>query len=135
MTANTQPIFTLTPHVSWGAITTANTAMDGTGTVTTIFTAGTNGSYISKIIIKFQGSSTATVVRFFVNNGSTNATAANNSLIAEQQLPNVTASNSTAQPTISVPIDIAIPNGYVLTATIGTTVTNAISINAIGGDY
>jgi len=81
MTANTQPIFPLTPKVSWGTVTTANTAKDGTGTVVTVFTAGADGSRIDQIKVRALGTNVATVIRFFVNNGSTNATAANNSLV------------------------------------------------------
>ena len=39
MAANTAPIYSRTPVVGWGTLTTANTAKDGTGTVVTLFTA------------------------------------------------------------------------------------------------
>jgi hypothetical protein len=40
MAANTIPIYSKAGQIKYGTLTTANTAMDGTGTVLTIFTAG-----------------------------------------------------------------------------------------------
>jgi len=135
MTANTSPIYTKTPNHGFGVVATANTAMDGTGTVVTVFTAGASGSYVSEIVFKFAGSSVATVARIFENNGSSTSVAANNSLVMEQQLPNVTASNSTPQPDIVVPVNRTLPAGYKLTVAIGTTVASNIAITVLGGDY
>ena len=80
MVANTAPIFSRQAHVSWvNGITAANTAKDGTGTVDTVFTAdATNGSFLQKLIIRPRGTNVVSVLRVFLNNGSTNATAANN---------------------------------------------------------
>ena len=87
MSANTSPIFGLVPHISGIQIpVTANTAKDGTGTVATIFTAGAEGSKIERVFLQHMGSNTATVVRFFVNNGGTNSTATNNYLVHEEAL-------------------------------------------------
>ena len=87
MTANIDPIYSKLADIQWTTIASAasaNTALDGTGTVYTAFTAdATNGGFIQRMRIKAPSTSTATVLRVFVNNGSTNATAANNSLIDE----------------------------------------------------
>ena len=48
---NTSPIFTLVPNVGFARLAAANTARDGSGTVTTIFTAGTEGSLLNKITL------------------------------------------------------------------------------------
>jgi hypothetical protein len=137
MPANTQPIFTLTPDVSWGtsAITTANTAMDGTGTVVTVFTAATNGSYVQKLRVKPAGTNVQTVVRVFINNGSTNATAANNILFDEITIPATTASNTTALSAFEIPLNFALQSGYKLNVTIGTTVAAGVYVSVVGGDY
>lgn len=52
-------------------VTTANTNRNGTGTIVTVFTAGANGSRIDDISIDATGTTTAGVVRLFLNDGST----------------------------------------------------------------
>ena len=54
MSANTSPIYSLTPNVHGAAVTAGNATSDGTGTVGSsslpvIYTAGTNGSYVSVV--------------------------------------------------------------------------------------
>ena len=145
MTANTQPIFPLTPKVSWATLTTANTAKDGTGTVVTVFTAGADGSRIDQIKVRALGTNVATVMRFFVNNGSTNATAANNSLIHEATIAATTLSETaalvdnnitiSANTTETIPPIPYLPAGYKLNVTIGTTVAAGLQVTVHGGDY
>jgi hypothetical protein len=137
MPANTAPIFTLTPDVQWGptAITTANTAKDGTGTVLTVFTAGANGSYVQRIRFRPAGTNVQTVARVFINNGSTNATAANNILWDEITIAGTTVSETAAQSTFEIPLNYALPAGYVLNITIGTTIAAGLYVSVIGGDY
>lgn len=137
MPANTSPIFTLTPRASWGTavITAANTAKDGTGTVTGVFTAGSNGSFLQKIRFRPAGTNVATVARIFINNGSTNATAANNILFDEITLPAVTLSEVGAQPLQELPLNIAVPAGYVVNVVLGTAVSAGHYVSVVGGDY
>ena len=146
MAANKQPIYTLTPDIQWGAadgnggaagpLKTANTAKDGTGTVLTIFTAdATNGGFISRIIARPAGTNTASVLRVFINNGSTNATIANNVMIAELTLTATTLSEVAALPPYEIPLGFALPAGYKLNVTIGTTIAAGIFVSAIGGKY
>jgi hypothetical protein len=136
MAANTQPVFTLTPHTAIGAsITSANTATDGTGTVQTMFTAGASGSYVKKVVVRALGSNAASVFRVFLNNGGSNTTATNNALIAELSMPVTTASNSVALPSFEIPLEFAMPASYTLLATIGTAVSGGVIPTVIGGDY
>jgi hypothetical protein len=137
MAANTNPIFTLAPRTSWGttAITTANTAKDGTGTVLGVFTAGTNGSYVQRIRFRPAGTNVQTVARLFINNGSTNGTAANNILFDEITIAATTLSETTSQSTFEIPLNFALPAGYVLNVTIGTSIAAGLYVSAIGGDY
>ena len=137
MPANTAPIFTLTARTSWGTttITTANTAKDGTGTVLGVFTAGSNGSYIQRIRFRPSGTAVQTVARIFINNGFTNATAANNILFDEITLSAITISETQAQPSFEIPMNFAIPAGYVLNITLGTTVAAGYYVSVVGGDY
>lgn len=137
MAANTSPIFLATPRDSY--ITTgvnANTALDGTGTVATAFTASaTNGSKIEDVYLNHLGTNVATVVRFFINNGSSNAVAANNALVHEETM----AINTLSQVAASVPIiwraNLVLPASYKLNVTIGTAIAAGIMVTAVGGDY
>ena len=137
MAANTAPIFSHTPAMGWGTITAANTAKDGTGTVVTIFTAdATEGSYVEGIKLKPLGTNVASVMRIFINNGLTNATAANNILFADQGLLAVTNTEVAGQTEYIVPIRMALPAGYRINITLGTAVAAgwaACTMNA--GNY
>lgn len=145
MPANTVPIFPVNQNVSWGTVAAANTAVDGTGTVATVFTAGANGTKIDQIKVRSLGTNVATVIRFFINNGQTNATAANNSLIHEVTIPATTVTQVAAQTDNDVTItknttDTAVPipylpAGYKINVTIGTTVAAGLQVSVHGADY
>lgn len=145
MPANTSPLFALTPNISGssadgdggtaGPIKTANTAMDGTGTVNTVYTAGANGSYVKKIRFRATGTNVASVGRVFLNNGSTNATIANNHFIAEASLPATTANAAGALALIDLDLFIFLPASWRVYATIGTSVAAGWFATCEGGDY
>jgi hypothetical protein len=138
MPANTQPIFSRLADIQWSPafMTTANTAKDGTGTVATAFTAdATNGGFIQAITARSVGTNVATVLRVFINNGSANTAAANNSLIAEMTLAATTLSEVAAQPDYVIQINRTLPAGYKLLCTIGTTVAAGYQVTVFGGKY
>lgn len=97
---------------------------DGTEAVGTamalLFTAGVNGSRVEKIIARIgstaggvpAGTTTATVVRVWLNNGSANTTATNNSLIAELTIPATAVSAVAAVNGWEIPLNICVPAGY-----------------------
>ena len=137
-TANTQPIFSSLGDIQWGAtaITTANTAKDGTGTVLTVFTAdATNGGFVQRIRFRSAGTNIATVARVFINNGSANSTPANNILYDEITLAATTLSEVGALPTYELPLNFALPPGDKLNVTLGTTVAAGYYVSVIGGKY
>lgn len=160
MPVTATPIFTQTPNVGANnaILSTAMTntsAFDGTQATGTamalVFTAGANGSRIDQITCRFastngaaaSGTSSATLVRFWINNGSANTTATNNIFLGEVAMAatTVTALGTTALAVGSLPVPtggLNLPAGYRIYA--GTTVaaggTNiAIAVNAVGGDY
>lgn len=144
MAANTSPIFIRTADIQWGAtdgnggsagpLKTANTAKDGTGTVLTVFTAdATEGGMVRKLIAKPCGTNVASVLRLFINNGSTNATLANNTFIQDVTLPAITNSEVQAQVQIEIVLDLILPAGYKLNVVLGTTVSAGWQITAVGG--
>lgn len=141
MSANVQPIFPIAPAASWGTVAAANTAKDGTGTVVTIFTAGVNGSRVDSVKIRALGTNVATVMRFFINNGSPNSTPTNNSLFYEVTCPATTLSEVASLADISLIFDgvnlpqIVLPAGYKINVALGTAVAAGLNVTAIGGAY
>lgn len=143
---NIAPIYTGIPDFQWGAadgnggtagpLKTANTAKDGTGTVLTVFTAdATNGGYVKTLRVRAAGTNVATVLRVFINNGSTNATIANNILIAELTCAATTLSEVAALPELLMNLGIALPLGYKINVAIGTTVAAGLFVSVQGGKY
>lgn len=135
MPANTSPIFPVVPNVGWGKLLTANTAKDGTGTVVTVFTAGANGARVDEIRVRALGTNVATALRVFQNNGSTNATATNNTLIAGSTIAAATISEVAEFGETIIQINKSIPAGHVINTTIGTTVAAGLQVTCYGGDY
>jgi hypothetical protein len=135
------PQFTKVGKLGWGVLTAANTAYDGTGTVLTLLTAsGTGGDlyggdFVQRIRLKALGTNVATVARIFVNNGSANSSAANNSLIEEVTLASTTASNTTGLYPYDVVLNLWLPPAYKILCTLGTAVSAGWQFTAIGGVY
>lgn len=137
------PQYAATMKVSMGTVTAANIAKDGTGTVVTVATGGTSGSLINKIEVRALGTNVATVMRFFVNNGLTNATAANNSLVYESTIAATTLSEvaALADNVIDVtrgattePVVPFLPPGYKINITIGTAVAAGLAVTVFYSD-
>lgn len=138
MAANTNPIFSRTPDIQWSpaAITAANTAKDGTGTVSTVFTAdASEGGRLERLRIRALGTNVATVLRVFLNNGLTNATPANNVLFTEMTIAATTLSEVAALLENEIPMNISLPPGYKVNVTIGTAVAAGLVVTAVGGKY
>ncbi len=138
MPANTQPIFSSLGDIEWRAtvLNTQNTAKDGTGTVLTCFTAdATNGGFVQRIRFRAAGTNIATVARVFINNGSANSTPANNILYDEITLAATTLSEVAALAVYELPLNFALPPGYKLNVTLGTTVAAGYYVSVIGGKY
>lgn len=160
MAVTATPVFTQTPNVGSlnAVLSTAMTntkSFDGTETAGTalalVFTAGADGARVDQVMCRLastngataSGTSSATVVRFWINNGSANTTAGNNIFLGEVAIPAtaVTALASSALTTypLSLPVNgLNIPGTYRLYA--GTTVaaggTNiGIAVSAFGGNY
>ena len=138
MAQNITPIFPLAPRTSWSAaaITAAVVAKDGTGAVTPVFTAkAVDGSRVDYLKVRALGTNVATVMRVFINNGLTNATAANNVLFMERTIPATTLSETAELADNYIPLDISLPASFVINVTIGTAVAAGLMVTAVGGDY
>lgn len=138
MAANTIPIWGKSPDVQWiDGVATANTSKDLTaGTSYLVFTAdATNGSYVQRLRFRAKGTNVATVARVFINNGGVVSTLANNALFDEITLPATTVSETSAQPVFEVPMNIALPAGYKIYVTVGTTVAAGFMVTGVGAKY
>jgi hypothetical protein len=62
--------YAATPRAAHAQVLVANTARDGSGTIVTVFTAGSSGSRIDDITIIATGTTTAGMVRLFLHDGS-----------------------------------------------------------------
>ena len=124
MAQNTSPIFGLNIKNTWtGAVTTAETSTTAPSAATLAGTAGANGTYVKRLLIKPLGTNIQTVARVFVNNGSTPGTASNNSLIKEFTLPATTASANAALIDIEIFLGLWLAPSYKIYVALGTTVS------------
>ena len=144
MGANTQPIFSKIGDVSSNGTTgMAPTITTATGDYTgvsanhkLVFTAdATNGGFIQRLRFKCLGSATQSVARIYINNGTDNTTATNNSWYGEISLPAVSAINTTSIIDLDYPMNIAIPAGFKIFVGLGTTVTLGWVVIPIAGKY
>jgi hypothetical protein len=145
MPANTDPIFTLSGDVStngttgMGVLVTA-AANDYTGIGANnflIWTAdSTNGGVLQRIRAKAGGTNIATVLRLFINNGSTNGTATNNVFFGELSLPATTAIATAATIDMEYSMgNLALPAGWRVYGGLGTAVAAGWVFCGIGGKY
>lgn len=131
MTANTNPIFTATPKIGIGQISTANTNRDGTGTIGTILSAGTYGTRVNRIQIKATVTTTAGMIRIFIHDGS------NYRLYKEIPVDAITPSGTVEAFEYTLDLQnedaIILPTGYSIRAS--THNAETFNVFAEGGDY
>jgi len=128
---------------------TSTKAFDGTDTAGTalalVYTVGANGGTVEKVIARYSGTagaapsgtSNATALRVWINNGSTNTTATNNLLVADIPVPAWTPSAVAANGGFEIPLFLKLPAGYKVyvgtpTAMGGTAC--ALAVGAFGTD-
>jgi hypothetical protein len=104
MSANTLPVFGLTPNSEPSRIAAANTARDGSGSLVTITTVGANGGKLAWVkITSAQATAAASstmVVRIFV----TDAAGANPRLVIEALLTTLTPSTVVIGSTVVIDV-------------------------------
>lgn len=128
MAGNASPIYSRVGAISLGsAITAVVTDYTGIGANYQVaFTAdATNGGFIQRIRFKAAGTNAVSVARIFLNNGSANTTASNNTFYGEISLPATTASTTAATVDVDYPMGIALPPGYRIVIGISATTTLA----------
>jgi len=142
--ANNNPIYSrlgdMTSDGSTGMATDITTATgDYTGVSANhklVFTAdATNGGYVRYLKFVAKGTNTASVARIYINNGSSNGTATNNTFFGQMSLPATTAINTAATAEYIYPMDVALPPGFTIYVGVGTTVAAGWVCTAVGGKY
>ena len=118
----------------------ANIALDANAAnAYIIMSASISGSFVQRVRFKASGSTSATVARIFINNGGVTGSGTNNFLFDEITLPATTnTGNATAATAVyELPLNIALPPGYRLLATLGVaqSTTGGWSATAIAGSY
>jgi len=144
MAVNTAPIYSIKGDVSANDGTTmpANITTatgDYTGVSANhalVHTADDmSGSYVRKLKFVAAGTNVATVARIYINNGSAQTTATNNTLFGQLSLPATTATNTAATSELEYPLDLALPPGFRIYVGLGTTVAAGWSVTCIAGQY
>lgn len=116
-----------TANTGLAVISTANSNLDGTGTLGTVLTAAGNGTKVKSVTIKAVGSTTAQgMVRLFVDEGTAR-------LIAEIEIPIVTQGSADEGFEIFLPLDLDLQSGAILKAS--TQIANTFNIIAEGLDW
>jgi hypothetical protein len=131
MAVNTTPIFTKSGLVQGlaAALTTANTAMDGTGTLNDVFTAGADGALAIKLVCRALGTNVATVLRVFYFDGTTNR------LFTEMSIPGTTAVTNSALAPFEIPLGLLMKSGDKLKVTLGAAIAAGVMVSVVGASY
>lgn len=128
----TDPQFTSVVRAAVKLVSAANTNRDGTGTLVDILAGGTNGTRVERVEITARGTTTAGVIRLYLNDGTTAF------LIREILVTAITPSTSLAVFSAQVLFNLdslilLIPSGYKLQAS--THNAENFNVAAYGGDF
>ena len=123
------PAFASTLKTANGVLSVANTGRDGTGTVVTVFSAGTNGSIVESITVQATATTTAGMVRVFVHDGTNFRLY--DEIAVTAATPSATVKAFRAQNTYTNR-PIKLPNGYSLR--FSTEKAEAFNVVVEGGD-
>lgn len=120
------PIFVGTPK--FAAVTTglsANTALDGTGVLTTLATIGSSGGRLDTMYFTHLGTNVATALRVFVNDR----------LVHEETM----AANTLSQVAASIQnvwrANMILPASATIKVTIGTAIASGVMVAAEYGEF
>lgn len=127
----TAPNYAATPRIGIANQATANTARDGTGTLATVLTAGSNGTRIDNIVIKATVTTTAGMVRLYIHNGTTAF------LWREVAVNAITASGTV--PAFEQTIDCSVPGSLLFLPTghslrFAPNAAESFNVTAVGAD-
>jgi hypothetical protein len=110
-------------------ISTANSNLNGTGTLGSVITGASNGTLIKSITIKAIGNTTRGMIRLFIYDGS------NTRILEEIKIPAVTKSSIDHSFEITLYINYTLKAGYTLKASTENAETFAITANGLDWTY
>jgi hypothetical protein len=135
MTASTTPVFTKTPKIGIAVLGTFDASMTAPAgaQVSTVFTAGADGSKIEEIVVEANATLAAGLVNLWLHDGSTLR------LFDQVQLATTPAMSTTARG-FRLPnqyANLVLPAGWSLRASHTTTGndTSKLTVLAFGGDF
>jgi len=108
-------------------ISTANTNLDGTGTLGTVLTAGANGTLIKTVTFQGLGTTTHGMLRLFITGGG------NTRLLMEVEVPAVIRAGTDPAFAVTVPLNFCLQDTYVLKAS--TEKAESFNVIAEGLDW
>jgi len=127
----TAPQYAATPHVWQIRISTANTNRDGTGTLGTLATGAANGSVITAVQAQALATTTAGMIRFFVDSDELSTVEALFEIAVAAIIPAAgTAAWTSGVYVLNPPLTLA-ENDTLL---VGTHNAETFSVRAFGGD-
>jgi hypothetical protein len=121
------PVFAGTPKVWQQALSVANTALDGTGTLADVLTAGASGSRLDRVRVKASGTTTVGMIRLFIYDGT------NTYFYKDIPVAAVTPSASVQSWEADVTMAMDFPATWHLKAS--TNNAETFKIFGLGGDY
>jgi hypothetical protein len=121
------PQFASSPRLGIATISTANTNLNGSGTLVNVVVAGSSGTKINEVTIQAAGTVTSGMVRLFVFDGTTNY------LFDEFTIPaTIPSSSVAAYRTYKNYDNFVLPSGNTLRAS--TANSETFNVMAWGGD-
>lgn len=131
MAVTPTPAMTQVPVLGKALISTANTGKDGTGTLGTVRAAGPQGDIIDYLVVQAIGTTTAGMVRLFVDDGTNIRLLAEISVTAATPSGTVQAFRAVWTPDGGIPLPL--PNGSTLKAS--THNAESFVVWAAGGQF
>lgn len=127
----TSPAFIGTPRIGITTVSTANTAIDGTGTITTLITGAATGTRVLEVDTQCAATSAAALVNLFLStDGGT----------TWHLFDQITITAATSSATVKANRNLATYANLILpdaNARLGctTTISQATKVVALGGDF
>jgi hypothetical protein len=117
-----------TANTGWATISTANTNLNGTGTLGTVLTGASNGTLIKSVMVKAITNTGEGMVRLFVDDGSGNIR-----LLKEIPVPAITKSSINPAFEVKLEMNFTLKSGCILKAS--TELSNTFNVIAEGLDW
>lgn len=126
----TNPTFTSTPRYDQVNVATANTAIDGTGTITTLVTGVAAGTKIFEINVQCAATSAAALVNVFISTDSGTTW---------RLFDQISVSAATSSTTVKATRNSTLYNNLILPNAstrlgVTTTISQSTNVNALSGD-